>query len=249
MNEFKNRTTFIPAQTSNEPYTNVLNKVLEDERLTLLAIGIYTYILKFKNYFYDGKRYVIVKGVIQRKSGFGYDTFTKHWNILVKCGYINAKQIKSGWEYEFIENPVLNSSNDNRVSPPTIGILTNSKKTNSKNAILETKYNKKQILSESLETLDSRAQVQEPDFSKTDTIQLADANCSISDQAAIAADILTYRNNSISPVLKFDFDTLDESNDSLCDLSNFIDESDFDIGILNNVIIHKKPKVLENPLF
>lgn len=213
---FNNKTSFIPYHRTDEPYTNVLNKVLEDDRLSLLAIGIYTYILKFKNYFYDGRRYIIIKEVIQKRSGFGYDSFTKHWNLLVKYGYINAKRIKSGIEYEFIENPIKNTSNVNRVTAPTFGILTNSKKTNSKKTTIESKHLKKAISEKVLspESLGPKGAL------TTNSIISERSSDVLLDQRDKTPDI-----NLNKDCVQFDFGIEDLSQDPLIEVPDFLDET------------------------
>lgn len=203
----------------------------------------------------NSDEFIINKNVVEKRLGFPHKKFLDAWKELENKHFILCDRFWGGVRWVINENP--NASSDTRIintdvtdaQDETDGIrdtsiintsiintgdhLTNNKKINTKITTLESRV----LKSESTNLI------------KTDTIQLADANCSISDQAAAAADILTYRNNSISPVLKFDFGIKDEGLDSLFDLNDFINEGTLDELRPKEIVIHKKLKRGESPLF
>lgn len=183
---YNNRSTFFPTEHDTN-FTIISNSLLEDDRLSLLDVGIMTYILKFVNFNYDGRKYIVHKGAIEKRSGFGYRIFTKSWNNLIKCGYINAFKVKSGWEYEIYEKPIKNTLNETGKHRQHLSQITLVKNTICQNDILERK--KKEKGNTSIETLDSRPRdSRAPDFSRADTIVSAEAETSISVPAVPAVD-------------------------------------------------------------
>jgi len=77
-----------------------------------------------------------------------------------------------------------------------------------------------------LGTIDPSAQL--PDFSKTDTIQLADANCSISvaGEAPVAnTNGCILVDNKLNPKITYEFDITELNDEPILDVEEFIDEN------------------------
>ena len=142
MKQYNNKTQFFGAEHDTN-FTIISNSLLEDERLSLLDVGIMTYMLKFVNFKYDGRKYIVHKGAIEKRSGFGYIAFTKSWNNLIKCGYINAAKVKSGWEYEIYEKPIKNTLSETGKQRQHFHKITSVKTSICQNDILERKKKEK----------------------------------------------------------------------------------------------------------
>lgn len=222
---FKNQTQFFPSEHDSH-FTIINNKLLEDDRLSLLDVGIMVYILKFVNFNYDGRKYIINKKAIESRSGFGYNLFTKHWNNLIECGYIIQTRKKGGWEYEIYENPLKNSTTKQDKPSQHLAILTNVKTTNCINATIESKYLRKEIQEENLEPLDLGGEAKEIDSIVTDKIISAGAEMSLSLSGDTPVDMEIDCISSkvkLSPKLDYGFSPLDEGQ-TLFEQEDFIDE-------------------------
>lgn len=228
--EFKNQTQYFPTEHESN-FTIINNKLLEDDRLSLLDVGIMVYILKFVNFNYDGRKYIVNKKAIESRSGFGYNLFTKHWNNLIECGYIIQTRKKGGWEYEIYENPLKNSTTKQDKPSQHLAILTNVKTTNCINATIESKYLRKEIQEENLEPLDLGGESKEIDSIVTDKIISAKAEMSLSLTGArkrdtpldCNIDCYSNKDKGLSPKLDYGFSALDEGQ-SLFEQEDFIDE-------------------------
>ena len=92
------------VKDKNNYYTMISNKLVKDDRLSFIEVGIMTWILS------NNDSFILNKGFIQKRSGLGRTVFNRAWKALEDLGYIQSyKAMISGqgsvYQYTINETP------------------------------------------------------------------------------------------------------------------------------------------------
>ena len=118
---FYNETYFEFDEAFDDPWTRVPNSILDDERISAKAIGIYSKIVRFQN----SKKHKIYISSLTKQLKDGKSSVSSGIKELVKFGYISREQIRNekgqliGCKYKVYPTPRIDVNNDESIENTT----------------------------------------------------------------------------------------------------------------------------------